>query len=115
MGHVRFAPVKMKKADTNVSWEAVAVGAVVVEVFVNLNFDKEADGDEEMLVVEDGDDSVVMILDFLLVLLLCPLLLHVSKLNLDFGFGFDNGAVADSSEDPDSDPCCCAFLFPVFD
>lgn len=119
MLHVRrFAPMKMKKANTNVSWEKAEAEAelavVVVEVIVvmNLTFHKATDGDEEMLVVEDGDKvgiCFLMVLDFLL-LLLCQLLLHVSKMNLDSGFD-DNGA--DSSEDPDSDPCS-AFLFPAF-
>lgn len=121
MLHVRrFAPKKMKKANMNVSWEEAGPGVVVavdVGVFVNLTFHRATDGDEEMLVAEDEDRvGVRFLLGFLL---LCPLLLHVSKLNLGFGFGFrwddDNGVAADSSEDPGSDPCCCAFLFPAFD
>lgn len=61
-----------------------------------------------VVVVEDEDKAEVrflIVLDFLL--LLC-------QPNLDFDFGWDDNGAADSSEDPDSDPCS-AFLFPVFD
>lgn len=102
MLHVRrFAPMK---GSMNVSWEA---GVVVAA----------ADGcGGKMLVVEDrGKIGVLFLkgLGFLLLLLLVfPLLLHVLKMNLGFGFGWDDNG--DSFEDPDSDPCC-AFLVPAFD
>lgn len=124
MLHVRrFAPVKMKKANTTVSWEkaedeaeiAVVVAVVIVGVFVNLTFHKATDGDEEMLVVEDVDKVGVrflMVLDFLL--LLCQLLDSGFDWDEDDDDDDDDGGGVDSSEDPDSDPCS-AFLFPAFD
>ncbi|KAA8523975.1 hypothetical protein F0562_010595 [Nyssa sinensis] len=90
-----------------VSWAAAEAAAVDAEYLIFHTI--AADGDVLEL-VGDIDGGV----HGRLVLSLIghgPLLLHVLK--LEPGFGFDDVAADDSSEDPDSDPCC-AFPVPAF-